>query len=300
MQNELAIKTGIAPRSRKIAVRKFMANRSLLIGSVLLAVIIVIAVLAPLISPHDPYATNITSRRLPPVWFKYFYDDPKATWNHLLGTDKLGRDYLSRILYGARISLATGFAVVAISAVIGSLLGIAAGYFGGIVDAVIMYVITTRLALPVVLVALAVVALHGSSTTILILVLGSLLWDRFAVVLRASTIQIRSMEYVTAAQAIGCSTMRILARDIFPNIFNVLVVIGTIELANAILYEAALSFLGMGVQPPLPSWGLMLADAKEDIFFSPWIIAIPGSAIFILILAVNMLGDGLRDLSTVR
>lgn len=300
MQNEFTIKTETGMRSRKSAFRKFMANRSLLIGSALLAVIIAIAVLAPLISPHDPYATNITSRRLPPVWFKYLYDDPKATWSHLLGTDKLGRDYLSRILYGARISLATGFAVVAISAVIGSLLGIAAGYFGGIVDAVIMYVITTRLALPVILVALAIVALHGSSTTILILVLGSLLWDRFAVVLRASTIQVRSMEYVTAARAIGCSNTRILARDILPNVFNSLVVIGTIELANAILYEAALSFLGMGVQPPLPSWGLMLADAKEDIFFSPWIIAIPGSAIFVLILAVNMLGDGLRDLSTVR
>lgn len=275
-------------------------QRSLNVGIAILIFIVAVAALAPLIAPHDPYATSIANRRLPPVWFHYFYDDPKACWDHILGTDKLGRDYLSRLIYGARISLTIGLCVVMVSAVIGATLGICAGYFGGYVDACVMYLVTTRLAMPVILVALAVVALYGSSFQIIIFVLGLLLWDRFAVVMRAATLQVRSMEYITAAYAIGSTTFSILRKEVLPNVFNSFIVIATIELANAILYEAALSFLGMGVQPPEPSWGLMLAEGKEDIFFSPWIITIPGLAIFTLILAVNLMGDGLRDWSSSR
>jgi peptide/nickel transport system permease protein len=281
-------------------VRRLKRQRSLAVGLTILLVIAAAAILAPLIAPYDPYATDIVNRRVPPIWFHYLYDDLKATWDHVLGTDKLGRDYLSRLIYGARISLTIGICVVTISAFIGATLGICAGYFGGLVDSCVMYVVTTRLALPVILVALAVVALYGSSYQIIIFVLGFLLWDRFAVVLRTATIQVRSMEYVAAAQAIGSSTFTIIRKEVLPNVLNSFVVIATIELANAILYEAALSFLGMGVQPPLPSWGLMLAEGKEDIFFSPWVITIPGLAIFTLILAVNLLGDGLRDLSSSR
>lgn len=276
--------------------RTLLRHRGFSIGLGLVCLIVGVAVLAPLLSPHDPYATSIINRRIPPIWFKYLYGDPKASWNAVLGTDKLGRDYLSRMIYGARISLTIGISVVIVSALIGTVLGVCAGFFGGRTDAVVMYLVTTRLAMPVILVALAVVALHGSSLKIIVIVLGLLLWDRFAIVLRAATKQIRSLEYVVASRAIGISTTWILWRDILPNILSPLVVVATIEFANAILYEAALSFLGVGVQPPLPSWGLMLAEAKEDIFFNPYVITIPGSAIFVVVLAVNMLGDGLRDL----
>jgi peptide/nickel transport system permease protein len=149
----------------------------------------------------------------------------------------------------------------------------------------------------VVLVALAVVALIGGSLHVIIWVLGLLIWDRFAVVMRASTQQLRSMEYVAAARAIGCSTPRILLAELFPNILNNWIVVATLEIAHAILLEAALSFLGMGVQPPLPSWGLMIAEAKDYMFFSPWMIAVPGTVLSLLVLSINLMGDGIRDIT---
>ena len=201
------------------------------------------------------------------------------------------------MLYGARISLAIGAIAALISGIIGTSMGVAAGYFGGRVDACVTFLINVRLAMPVVLVALAVVALFGGSLQVVITVLGLLLWDRFAVVMRSATLQLRSMEYVTAAKAIGCSTKRILFSEIMPNIANSLIVIVTLEMAHAILLEAALSFLGLGVQPPTPSWGLMVSEGKQMLLFQPWMIAIPGVALFILVLAINLLGDGLRDVS---
>lgn len=286
-----------ASSERGKQVRRLARHRGLVFGVTVLVVMIVAAVLAPLLAPHDPLAQDITSKRIPPVWFQWFWDDARASWEHLLGTDKLGRDYLSRLIYGARISLLTGFLAALMSGLIGTTMGVAAGYFGGRVDLVVSFLVATRLSLPVVLVALAVVALKGSSLTVIILVLGLLLWDRFAVVMRAATLQVRSQEFVTAAQAIGCSTLRIVTTEILPNVLSALIVIATVEMANAILFEAALSFLGLGVQPPLPSWGLMLAEAKEDIFFSSWMITIPGVALFLLVLAINLLGDGIRDVT---
>jgi peptide/nickel transport system permease protein len=174
-------------------------------------------------------------------------------------------------------------------------MGIAAGYFGGRVDTVVSFLVTTRLSLPVVMVALAVVAIAGGSLQVVVLVLGLLLWDRFAVVMRSATMQLRNLEYVAAARSVGCSTPRILIGEILPNLVSALVVVASYEMAQAILLEAALSFLGLGVQPPLPSWGLMVAEAKEFMLFEPWMILMPGLAICILVLAINMLGDGIRD-----
>jgi peptide/nickel transport system permease protein len=162
---------------------------------------------------------------------------------------------------------------------------------------IITFLITTRLSMPVVLVALAVVALVGGSLAVVISVLGLLLWDRFAVVMRSATMQVRALDYVAAAQAIGCSTTRIVITEIMPNTLNALIVVATLEMAHAILLEAALSFLGLGVQPPLPSWGLMVAEGKEYMFFSPWLITSPGVALFLLVLAINLLGDGIRDIT---
>ncbi len=258
-------------------------------GLILLGLIVASALLAPLLAPHDPYAQDLTKRMVPPLWHA------KGTWLHPLGTDNLGRDYLSRLLYGARISLLIGLSVMIVSGLIGTVMGVLAGYFGGRVDMAVMFVVTARLALPVVLVALAVVATIGGSLIVVVLVLGLLKWDRFAVVMRAATQQVRALEFVDAAKSIGSTTPRILLKDVMPNVMPQLIVVATVEAASAILLEAALSFLGLGVQPPLPSWGLMISEAKGYMFFSFWLIAIPGAALATLVLSINLIGDGLRD-----
>jgi peptide/nickel transport system permease protein len=249
------------------------------------------ALFAPWIAPFDPFDQDLSRRLIPPIWHD------KGTWTHILGTDHFGRDYLTRVIYGSQISLMIGFLAMLISGVIGTTMGVAAGYFGGRVDMVIMFFITTRLAMPVILVALAIVALIGSSLEIVILVLGFLIWDRFAIVMRSATMQVRSMDYVTAARAVGCSTLRIILGEIMPNIFNALIVVATVEVAHAVLLEAALSFLGLGVQPPSPSWGLMISEGKGHMLFKPWVVGIPGTAIFLLVLSINLLGDGIRDVT---
>jgi peptide/nickel transport system permease protein len=271
--------------------RRIVRHRGLLLGGCILLGIVALALSAPWIAPHDPYAQNLEKRLIPPFWHE------KGDWTHPLGTDGLGRDYLSRLIYGARISLLIGISTVSISAVIGSCLGILAGYFGGRVDLAVSFIIMVRLAMPVILVALAVVALVGGSLQVVILVLGFLIWDRFAVVMRASTQLVRSADYVKAAQAAGASTLRILVTEILPNMLGQLVVVITLEMARAILLEAALSFLGLGVQPPLPSWGLMVSEGKEFMLFTPWVITIPGVALFLLVLSINLVGDGIRDIT---
>ncbi len=273
--------------------RRVFGHAGLVIGGIVLATIVLMALFADVLSPHDPYDQILSRKLIPPVW----HESAKATWDHPLGTDQLGRDYLSRLLHGARISLLIGFAAMFISGLIGTTLGVIAGYFGGRVDMVVNFIITTRLSMPVVLVALAVVSLVGSSLTVVIWVLGLLIWDRFAVVMRSATQQIRSRDFVAAAQALGCSTPRILLTEIMPNIVNHLIVVATLEMAHAILLEAALSFLGLGVQPPEPSWGLMISEAKGLMFFDSWLIAIPGVALFALVLSINLLGDGIRDVT---
>jgi len=270
-------------------IRRFLGQKAFVIGAGILLVIVALALLAPLIAPHDPYTQNLTMRNVPPFWYQ------KGSWLHPLGTDQLGRDYLSRVLYGARISLLIGVSVVLISGIIGTTMGLLAGYFGGKVDLAMTFLVTTRLSMPVILVALAVVAMVGGSLWVVILVLGFLKWDRFAVVMRSATQQVRSLDYVAAAEAAGASTSRIIVREVLPNIVPHLIVVATLEAASAILLEAALSFLGLGVQPPLPSWGLMISEAKAYMFFSFWLIAIPGSALALLIFAINLAGDGLRD-----
>lgn len=270
-------------------VRRLLAQKAFVIGAGLLLIIIALAIFAPLLAPQDPYAQNLTARTIPPVWY------PKGSWLHPLGTDPLGRDYLSRLIYGSRIALIIGISVVMISGTIGTVMGLAAGYFGGKVDLFVTFLVTTRLSMPIILVALAVVNMMGSSLLLIILVLGLLKWDRFAVVMRSATQQVRSLDYIAAAEAAGASTTRIIFREVLPNIIPHLIVVATLEAASAILLEAALSFLGLGVQPPLPSWGLMISEAKNYMFFSFWLIAIPGSALALLILAINLAGDGLRD-----
>jgi peptide/nickel transport system permease protein len=271
------------------ALRRLLSNKALLVGGGILFAIVVLAIFAPLFAPYDPYVQDLANRTVPPVW------TAQGSWVHPLGTDPLGRDYLSRLIYGARISLLIGASVALISGVIGTTLGLLAGYFGGRTDMLVSFLVTTRLAMPVILVALATVALVGGSLWVVILVLGLLKWDRFAVVMRSATQQVRSLEYVAAAQAAGASTARIIASEVLPNVLPHLIVVASLEAASAILLEASLSFLGLGVQPPLPSWGLMISEAKAYMFFSFWLIAIPGSALALLIFAINLAGDGLHQ-----
>jgi peptide/nickel transport system permease protein len=280
---------GAGELTRPSALRRAAGHPGLVIGLALLGICLAVALLAPLIAPHDPYVQDLNARLVPPVWYE------KGSWVHPLGTDNLGRDYLSRTLYGARISLLIGLSVMLISGMIGTALGLVAGYFGGRVDLVVNFIVTARLAMPVVLVALAVVAMIGGSLLVVILTLGLLKWDRFAVVMRSATMQVRALDYVVAAEAAGAGRLRVLAGEILPNVLPHLIVVATVEAGSAILLEAALSFLGLGVQPPLPSWGLMVAEAKSFMFFSFWLIAIPGTALAALVLGINMIGDGLRD-----
>lgn len=269
---------------------RVLRNAGLATGALIVGAVLFCAVFAELLMPHDPFAQDLTRRLLPPFWIEG--TDP----NHLLGTDQLGRDYLSRLILGARISMLIGTFAVVVSGLIGIAIGVIGGFFGGRIDDVVMFVITTRLAIPLILVALAVVSLVGSSLTVVVLTLGLLLWDRFAVVARTTTMQVRTLDYVSAAWAAGCSRAWILGREVLPNILSPLAVVATLEMALAILIEAALSFLGLGVPPPLPSWGLMISEGKEYMFFDPWVIFIPGTALFVLVMGINLLGDGLRDL----
>ena len=283
----------LEPSPAALLRRRIFGHAGLLIGSTVLVAIVVMALAAPWIAPQDPYDQVLDRKLIPPVWS----ESAKSTWEHPLGTDHFGRDYLSRLIWGARISLVIGLSAMLISGIIGTVVGVLAGFFGGRVDMVANFLITTRLSMPVVLVAIAVVSLVGSSLTVVIWVLGLLIWDRFAVVMRSATMQVRNLDFVASAQALGCSTSRIVFTEILPNIANHLIVVATVEMAHAILLEAALSFLGLGVQPPEPSWGLMISEAKGLMFFDGWLIAIPGTALFALVLSINLLGDGVRDVT---
>lgn len=262
---------------------------NLIVGGAILAFWIALALLAPVLTSHDPYAQDLGSRLLRPFW------EAKTAPDHWLGTDGFGRDYVARILYGARVSLAIGICAALIAGVIGTSLGLVAGYVGGRVDTLILFLITVRLAMPVILIALSLVFLVGNSLEVVILVLGLLMWDRFAVVARTTTLQASSRDYVRASELLSSPSWWIALRVILPNIAGPLLVVLTLEIAHAMLLEAALSFLGIGVAPPTPSLGAMISEARPFLFFEFWMIALPGAALFSVVLGVNLFGDGLRD-----
>ena len=264
---------------------------SFLFGLIVLVSAALMALFASWLAPYHPFDQELTQRLIPPIW------NSDGTWEHILGTDGLGRDYLSRLIYGVRVSLIVGFLATIISGVIGSTLGLIGGYFGGHIDSLVMYAVNTKLSLPGILLAIALVALIGGSTLTVATVLGFLLWDRYAVVVRSATQQARSNDYVAAAEAVGASRLRITVIEVLPNVMNQIIVVATLEMALAILAESALSFLGLGVAPPTPSWGLMISEGRNFMFFKPYLIMIPGTALFILVMAINLLGDGIRDIT---
>jgi len=280
-----------SPSPGSVMRRRAATHPGFLFGCAILLLTILVAVFAPLLTSYDPYAQDLPARLMSPVW------SDKGSWAHVLGTDGLGRDYLARLMYGARISLIVGFGAAGIAGIIGTSLGLIGGYFGGKVDAVVMYLVNVKLALPGILVALSLISVFGGSVTMVVIVLGILFWDRFIVVTRTVTQQIRVNDYVTAAEAVGASRLRIILGEILPNVLNQIIVIASLEMAVAILVEAALSFLGLGIRPPTPSWGLMISEGRNFMFFRPYLVTIPGVAILTLVIGINMLGDGIRDIT---
>lgn len=272
--------------------RRALRHKGFVVGAILLLLFVVVGFGAPWLAPHDPYAQSLMRRLRPPVWAA------KGSWTHPLGTDSFGRDYLSRLMHGARLALIVAFSAAALAGAIGTVLGVVAGYMRGGVDRAISLLISTRLALPSLLVALAVLQVAGSGILIVVLVLGLTLWDRFAVVLRTASLQIGRLDYVLAARAAGASHGRIMARELAPNLLGHFLVVFSYEAGQAVLAATALSFLGLGIQPPEPTWGLMMAEGRNWLMVNPWLIAIAGFALMLLVLAMNLVGDGLRDVLT--
>jgi peptide/nickel transport system permease protein len=275
----------------RAARRRMLHHHGFLIGLVLLLAIAAMALAAPWLAPHDPYLQDLANRLQPPAW------DPQGSWNHIFGTDHLGRDYLSRLMYGARISLVVGLGAASIGCVIGVSLGVAAGYLGGRVDQVVSYLLTCQLALPGLLLAMSLVFLIGPSVAVVIGIIGVLHWTYFLVVTRTVTMQIRALDYVTAARALGATRWQVIVHDVLPNLLNQIIVIFTLEIGVAIVAEASLSFLGVGVPAPNPSWGLLIAEGKNSMFSRPWLVVVPGLFLFGLVIAINLMGDGLRDVT---
>jgi peptide/nickel transport system permease protein len=256
---------------------------------VILGFFITLALLADWIAPHSPYRTALSDRLVPPFW------EGGGTAAHLLGTDRLGRDIVSRIVYGARVSLAAGLAAVLAGGLVGTVLGLVSGYFGRWVDGIIMRATDAMLSLPIILIALLFAVTLGPSFTNLILVLVLVMWARFARLVRGEVLSWKEREFVALARVAGCSTLRILFRHIFPNVANPLMVLATLQVGWVIIVESSLSFLGAGIPPPTPSWGAMIADGRAHVTTAWWLSFFPGLALVLLVLAINLLGDWLRD-----
>lgn len=280
----------LAPR--QIMLERAKTHGGFLIGSTILLSLILIAIFAPLIAPMDPNAQSLSSRMLPPVWTE------GGTRDHLLGTDGNGRDYLSRLIFGARISILIGLGAATIGLFIGVTLGVCAGYFGGWVDHAVSFLLTAQLALPGLLLAMALVFIIGPSVLVVICIIGVLHWTYYLVVTRAATQRIRSLDFVAAAQSAGSTPRQVIWHEIIPNLIPQIIVIFTFELGIAILAEASLSFLGVGIQPPTASWGLMIAEGKQAMFYRPWLVILPGICLFLTVIGANLLGDGLRDITS--
>ena len=257
--------------------------------SILVIVLVIPAIFADFIAPHDPNAGNLRARLLPPAWLD------GGDWKYVLGTDTLGRDILSRIIFGARITAQVSLAALFVGGTIGSVLGLIAGYFGGWADHIIMRLVDINLSMPLILLALTLVVLFEPGTGTTIAVVALLLWSRYARQVRAEVLTLKEMDFVARARVAGASNTRIIVKHIFPNVANTLIVLATLQVGTVILLEASLSFLGAGIPPPDPAWGVLVADGRNFIATSWWLSVIPGLAIMVTVLSMNVFGDWLRD-----
>ena len=278
-----------ATRLHKI-LRKLRQDKGAIFGLVMVLFVIASAIFASWISPHDPLDQDVEQRLLPPIG--QTGADPKF----LLGTDHLGRDIFSRLIYGARISLAVSISAVAFSSVLGTVIGLLSGFYGGKVDSIFMRLADVQLAFPFILLAIAIIAVLGPSLQNIIIVMGITGWVIYARVVRAEVLSLREKEYITAVRALGGSNGRIIFKHLFPNVIPPCIVIVTLEMARMIIMEAALSFLGLGIQPPTPTWGGMLADGRVYLATSWWLATFPGLIIMLVVLGINLLGNWLRDM----
>lgn len=291
-----ATRVGLDPAVRRTrsfrtrALRMFATNWLALAGLLLLGVLVLAAVLAPWIAPADPTEQDVTSRLLPPFW------EPRGSLAHPLGTDQIGRDILSRILSGARISLALAFGCTLLTSTVGVALGLAAGLSRGALGEAIMRLADAQIAFPYLVLAIAIMSVVGPSIPNLVFILSIFGWVQFARLVRGDVLAARQREYVEAARALGASEPRIALRHILPNVLSPVIVIWTFTLAQIVLVESSLSFLGLGIRPPTPSWGGMLADGRGYLDTAWWLGTFPGLAIMFTVLAVNLLGDALRDI----
>lgn len=267
----------------------FSANRGAVAGLVVIVLVLLCALFAPWIAPHDPNLTNNAAFLKPPFW------QAGGSLSYPLGTDAIGRDILSRLLYGARLSLVIGIAVVALAIVVGIVLGLVAGYFKGITDIAIMRLMDILMTMPSLLLAIVIVAILGPGLMNAMLAVAVVVLPHYVRITRAAVIAEASKDYVVAAQVSGAQTVRLMFSEILPNCAAPLIVQATLGVSTAILDAAALGFLGLGAQPPTPEWGTMLADAREFVLRAWWVVTFPGLAILITVLAFNLLGDGLRD-----
>ncbi len=266
------------------ALRLFLRHRGAVIGAVLVLLFGVMAISADVIAPYDPLAQDLTHR----------LEAPSSA--HWLGTDDFGRDVLSRVLHGSRVSLRLGLVAVAVALLFGGTLGLLAGYYGGWFDLIAMRVMDLMLAFPSILMAIVVVAILGPSLNNAMIAVGIMAVPQYARIVRASVLSVRGLEYVQASRALGAADPRILARAILPNVAGPIIVTASLGLATAILDAAGLSFLGLGAQPPLPEWGSMLSQGRELVLVAPWVLTAPGVAVFLAVLGFNLVGDALRDL----
>ncbi|MCL2550583.1 MAG: ABC transporter permease [Actinomycetia bacterium] len=276
---------------RPAALGALLRNRLAVVALALLAVLLVAAVFAPLLAPADPNTQDLLMRLKPPAW------QHGGSTAHLLGTDQLGRDMLSRVIYGTRVSLLVGAGAALLAGVIGTVVGLAAGYFGGWPDRVLMRLADVQLAFPSILLALAIVGFFGSGLWYVILVLGITGWVSYARVVRSEVMSLRSRDFVTEARAIGVTDVAIMRRHLLPNVMAPLATIGTLHVAAAIVAEASLSYLGLGVPKETVTWGSMLADGQLYLGTSWWVAVFPGIALMLTSLAVNITGDALRDVA---
>lgn len=284
-----ARETPAPTREWRILGRRLARRRTAFFGLVVVALVVATALAAPWLSPFDPIAQDIGHRLKPPGWLD------AGGRLHPLGTDHLGRDLLARVIFGAQPALLVGFAAVMISGVLGMVTGLLGGYFGGRVDDVLMRLADVQLAFPFILLAIAVIGVLGPSLPTIIVVIGVSSWVVYARVVRAAVLGLREREFVQAAQALGGGDVRILVRHILPNAFAPWLVVATLDMARVIVIESALSFLGLGVQPPTPTWGGMLADGRVYLTTAWWLATFPGFAILVTVLGINLFGDGLRD-----
>lgn len=281
----------VAPAPRAAALRTLLRNRLALVALAFLALIVICALFAPLIAPADPNAQDLLARLQPPAW------QHGGSSAHLLGTDQLGRDLLSRVIYGTRVSLLVGAGAALLAGVIGTVIGLASGYFGGWPDRVLMRLADVQLAFPAILLALAIVGFVGSGLWYVILVLGITGWVSYARVVRSEVLSLRSRDFITEARAIGVGDTAIMRRHLLPNVMAPLATIGTLHIAAAIVAEASLSYLGLGVPKETVTWGSMLADGQLYLGTSWWVAVFPGVALMLTSLAVNITGDALRDVA---